>query len=140
MAVSLVSGVLAALALPAPGYDVTGARDLFRPEWLVLATLVVWGVHKAARASWIVAVPVLLLASAQPLYVVATAFERFAAAGLPVATGLWIAVVATQVLLFAVAAFVGAAGSLRDRSWERFIRRRLGSDADEVLRRFDFAG
>ena len=38
------------------------------------------------RACWIVAVPVLLLASAQPLYVVDTAFERFAAADLPMAT------------------------------------------------------
>jgi hypothetical protein len=137
VAVALAVG----LSLPAGWqYDADQVGEVFRPEWLVLATLAVFPVHRASRACCWMLVPAVSLPMLQLFFAVETAHIRLESAGLAGGwvEGWWL-LPAAQLLVFLAAGCSGAVASLRDRRWERFMRRRLGRRPGAVDAAFDLA-
>lgn len=125
----VVSGAAfaAALALPTlPGYanSPSTARAIFHPEWLVVSTLLVFPLYRAARSSWRAALLAVPVACAHAVYVAVTAVDALHKAGLT--SGLfagWYAVAFAQVALFVTVGVVGARRDVIDRKWVRTMRR-----------------
>lgn len=126
----------AGLALPGlPGYvegPTTTARDIFHPEWLVVATLLVLPVYRAATSSWRAALLVVPVACVQVLYIADTAVTSLHKVGLT--SGLfdgWYAVALAQVTLFATVGVVGARRNLIDGRWARTMKRVMALPAPD---------
>jgi hypothetical protein len=128
-----------AASLPGSWAFDPGHRDVFRPEWLVLATLAVLFVHRAARACWWCALPAVVLPTLQLTYAVETGVERLTVAGAGDGARVWWVLLAVQVAIFSGAALSGASGSIRDRRWEKFVLRRLGPEPGQVTQTFHWA-
>jgi hypothetical protein len=121
------AGLLAGLALtgtkPAPYRQFT-SDDFFRPEWWVVASLAAYPLFFASRSSWRVALPLTAIVVAQMGYVVNRAVSDMAMAGIATdADRLWYAAWAVQSFVMVAAAAAGARVSLRNRRWERRMRR-----------------
>ncbi len=140
MLASIVSALCAALALPATWSVAAAARDVFHPEWLLAATLVVFAVQRAARACWWCALPAVVLPGAQLVYVVGAAQQRLEAVHVDATMTPWFAVVVVQVTLLCAAVLPSASASYRDRRWSRFMRRRLGPREAGILSDLDHVG
>jgi hypothetical protein len=126
------AGILSALALtgtsPTP-YGHYTPDDFFRAEWWVVASFTAYPLFFASRSSWRVALPLTVLVVAQMGYIVNRAVSDMAIAG--VATGahrLWYVAWAVQSLVMVAAAAAGSRISLRNRRWERRMRRAAGTD------------
>jgi hypothetical protein len=126
---SVIFGAVAAaaMALPAlPGYadGAVTSRTFFHPEWLVLATLLVLPVYRAARASWQAALLVVPVASVEVVYVADSAVKSLHEVGLtnPLYPG-WYAVAFAQTALFVIVGATGARRCLADRRWVRNMRK-----------------
>ena len=121
------AGILGTLALPGTvphPYDEFSPGDFLHPEWLVLATLLAYPVYLASRASWLVAVPVVVIVSAQSWYVVDTALESMDRAGVTGSSDvLWYALVVVQIAAFVVAGTAGLLRCVSRRRWTRQMRR-----------------
>jgi hypothetical protein len=121
------AGILSALALtgtnPAPyGHYTSG--DFFRPEWWVVASFTAYPLFFACRSSWRVALPLTVLVVMQMGYIVNRAVSDMAIAGIATnADRLWYAAWAVQSLAMVGAAAAGARISLRNRRWERRMRK-----------------
>lgn len=130
----LGAGILGTLALPGTvpsPYDEFSRGDFLRPEWLVLATLLAYPVYVAAKASWLVAVPVVVIVSAQSWYVVDTALDSMREAGVAGSIDVALyALVVGQITVFVVAATVGLSRCLSRRRWTRQMRRLVPELAD----------
>lgn len=128
----VVAGAVTAatLALPSLPQSVVGpvtARALFHPEWLVVATLLVFPVYRAARHSWRTALLVVPVACVQVLYVADTAVDTLQQAGLASAWyDAWYAVAIAQATMFLAVGVVGAARDVRDRRWVRTMHKLTG--------------
>ena len=125
MMVALVgSAVVASLSLPALPYPPVPYPndDLFNPAWFVAGALLVFPVYLASRSCWWMALPSVVLPSAQAYYIAATAVQRYHDGGLSV-TGarMWYVVTLVQVLLFASAGWVGARRNRTDRRIARLV-------------------
>jgi hypothetical protein len=119
--------VAATLALPTPSQYSTGplaAGDVFRPEWLIAATLLAVPVYQLARRSWRAGLLAVLLASLQLFYIASTAvhhLEHEVPSG--GAYAFWYVVAAVQIAIFVATFTVGAARDLKDRRWTRMMRK-----------------
>lgn len=127
----LIVAVAVELSLPGSWQsDPAVGRQVFNPEWLILATLVVLCVHRAARACWWLMLPAVALPALQLADATETALARLQHAGFATeATSLWWLLPTVQLLVLVAGAAAGARASLSDRRWERFMLRRLGPDA-----------
>jgi hypothetical protein len=141
MLACVASALAEGLSLPGSwSYSPASSQHAFRPEWLVVATLVVVFVHRAARACWWCAGPAVVLPTLQLAYAVEAGVERLAGSGVAAdVAGLWWALVAVQLAVFLGAAVSGAVGSIRDRRWEKFLLRRLGPEDEHITRSFHLA-
>lgn len=140
--VVILGAVFAAgLALPpTPGY-VQGAitvGDIFRPEWLVLATLLVLPVYRVARSSWRAALFVVPVACVHVLYVADTAVTSLHKAGFTsgLLTG-WYVVAFAQAALFATVGLVGVRRGLIEGRWARMMKRMIALEAPPRTHRND---
>lgn len=120
------AGLAATLALPSVAEYADGpvtARDLFRSEWLIVATFLVLPLYRAARLSWLMALVVVPIASVHVLYIADSAVDASQQAGLAdgVSPG-WYAVAVLQVGVFAVAGAGAAYRNFADRRWVRRMR------------------
>jgi hypothetical protein len=132
----LGAGILGALSVPetTPSPFTDYARgDFLRPEWLVLATLLAWPVFWASRASWLVALPVVAIMSAESWYVVDTAFDAMHQAGIGGSSAGWFLFAAVQAGIFAAAGIAGACHCVARRRWTRRMRRLVPELADSRL-------
>jgi hypothetical protein len=121
------AGLLSAVALtgtdPKPFVEY-GTSDFFRPQWWVLASLAAYPLFFASRSSWRVALPLAALVIAQMGYIVNRAVSDMAAVGIAGdAERLWYVAWVVQSLAMLAAAIAGARISLRNRRWERRMRR-----------------
>lgn len=127
LVVVLCAVTAATLALPTFPPYVAGpitARSAFRPEWLVLATLLVLPVYRGSRISWRTSLLVVPIASIEALYVADTAVDQLQRAGFTGGSySAWYAVAFAQVALFAGAGAVGAWRDIADRRWARMMRK-----------------
>jgi hypothetical protein len=126
------AGLLATLALtgtePTP-YRQFSSDDFFRPEWWVLASFTAYPLHFASRSSWRAALPLTVIVVAQMGDVVNRAVSDMAEAGIATdADRLWYAAWAVQSLVMVAAAAAGARISLRNRRWERRMRKAANLD------------
>jgi hypothetical protein len=126
------AGVLSGLALtganPATYGDHT-ASEFFRPQWWVLASFTAYPLFFACRSSWRVALPLTAIVVAQMGYIVNHAVSDLVTAG--IASDLdrmWYAAWVVQSAMMVGAAGAGARISLRNRRWERRMRRFAGPD------------
>jgi hypothetical protein len=124
----VVSAVTAAtLALPALPEFVNGpitARSVFRPEWLVLATLLVLPVYRGSRISWKTALFVVPIACIHALYVADAGVDSLQQAGFTSGWySAWYGVAFAQVALFVGAGALGAARNISQRRWVRMMRK-----------------
>ena len=131
------AGILSGLALtgtnPAP-YGQFVASDFFHPQWWVLASFAAYPLFFASRSCWWAAVPLTAIVVAQMGYVVNRAVSDLTAAGIATdADRLWYVAWGVQSAAMIGAAAAGARISLRDRRWERRMRRVAGPD--HVVRR-----
>jgi hypothetical protein len=130
MVVVLAAVTAAALALPSlPEYtdEPVTARDVFHPEWLITATLVVLPLYRATRMSWGLALFVVPVACLHVLYIVDTAIDASRQAGLADGVSVaWYAVAFAQIGLFAVVGAVGAFRNVADRRFARMMRSMTG--------------
>lgn len=136
----LGSAAMAWLSLPQlPQFssDVPSQGDVFRADWFVAGTLLVFPVFYASRLSWWMALPSVALPSAQAVYVAMTAaLDRLRAAGLATDADLaWYAVAALQLGLFVIAGMTGARRNLGDRRLARLLRAMEALDATPDRRR-----
>ena len=79
LVLALACAVVAALSLPATSMSAepgAQARDVFRPEWLVLAAFLAYPVRRVARASLPLGAVALIAASAQVVTIADTAADR----------------------------------------------------------------
>jgi hypothetical protein len=120
----------ATMALPSLPQTVSGqvtVRALFHPEWLVVATMLVFPVHRAVRHSWRTALLVVPVACVQVLYVADTAVDTLQQAGFASAWyDAWYAVAILQAALFLAVGVAGAARDVRDRRWVRTMHKLTG--------------
>ena len=126
LTLALAGVALSALSLPAlspAGEPPVQARDVFRPEWLVLAAFLTYPVRRVARASIPLGAVALVAASAQVIAIADLATERLASAGLTSSAVLWFTVALVEVTGFLVAATGGWRRRWSDRRWERLTRR-----------------
>lgn len=122
--------------LPQFSSDVPSQTDVFRADWFVAGTLLVFPVFYASRLRWWMALPSVALPSAQVVYVAMTALDRLQAAGLATDADLvWYAVAALQLGLFVIAGTTGAQRNLADRRVARLLRAMEALDATPVRRR-----
>ncbi len=120
--------------MPLSLYDDVQRSDLFRGEWLVAGTFLVFPVAYAARASRLAAVVAVVLPSAQMLYVADTAVDN--ATWLGVATEmdrLWYLVAGAQVIFFASVGIVSAYRGADERRWLGYLAE-LESDSAALPR------
>jgi hypothetical protein len=110
------------------------AADFFRPQWWVLASFAAYPLFFAARSSWRVALPLVAIVVAQMGYVVHEALAQMHAAGLAAGDDrIWYAAWAVQSVAMIAAAAAGARINLRQRRWERRMRKLVGSDVADGL-------
>jgi hypothetical protein len=103
--------------------------DFFRPQWWVLASFAAYPLFFASRSSWRVAVPLTAIVVAQMGYIVTHAVSVMTEAGFaPDAVRLGYAARAVQSAVMIGAAAAGARISLRNRRWERRMRKLAGPD------------
>jgi hypothetical protein len=136
----LVVAIAVELSLPGSWQSSPESRrEVFRPEWLILATLVVLCVHRAARACWWLVLPATALPTLQLADATETALARLHHAGFATeATSWWWLLPVAQLSVLLAGATAGALASMADRRWERFMLRRLGPQARRSGA-FDFA-
>jgi hypothetical protein len=117
----------ASLALPTPSEYATGplaAGDVFRPEWLIAATLLVVPLYHAARRSWQIGLIFGIIAVLQVLYITSAGVHALHSAGLRSgAYSLWYVVAVVQMVALAVPCTVGTVRNFRDRRWSRMMGR-----------------
>lgn len=126
LTLAVASAALSVLSLPEPAVTSAqppAARDLFRPEWLVLASFLAFLVRRVARASILLGALALVAASAQVLAVADWATDRLAAAGLTASAPLWFTLAVVESLGFLAAAVSGWRRRWSDRRWEQLTRR-----------------
>jgi hypothetical protein len=124
------AGILSALALTgarAAAYGHFTSGDFFRPEWWVLASFAAYPLYFASRSSWRAALPLTAIIVAQMYYIVDSAVSTMTAAGIATdADRLWYVAWILQSTAMVGAAVAGARVSVRDRRWERRMRRAVG--------------
>jgi hypothetical protein len=116
----------------------------FRPEWLVLATLLAVPLSQVARWRVSIAALVCALLSGVALVVAVEGGSRIRAAGYDGPVALVVAAAAVQCLVFATAVICGSRARLFERRWARLQRRMAALDpqpsatrsrSDDVRRR-----
>lgn len=125
---SVATALLWTLCLPVvPSHapDIQHVSTVFRPEWLILATLLVGPLKRAAAWRCWVGLLGLVIASALSLAITDEAVARVQAAGLELAgtESLWMAFACCQVLLFTIATGRGLRQRMFVRRWHRLSRK-----------------
>ena len=131
LAVTALCGICDFLALPDGGVWLgmpLSGHEMFRPEWLVVATFLAFPLVRLARASMLLGLLGFALATGEMYTIVDNARERFvhnvdlfgSGPGFPMA---YYALAALQGVLFAVATGIGLRRRWADRRWERMMRR-----------------
>lgn len=131
LAVTVICGVADFFALPDGavwlGMPLEG-HQMFRPEWLVMGTLVALPLFKLARASFLLGLLGLFLAGGEMVTIVDNARERYVHnadlfggdVDFPMAL---YALAGLQILVFTAAAGSGLRLRWSQRRWERMMRR-----------------
>jgi hypothetical protein len=131
LAVTAICGICDFFALPDASVWLgmpLESREMFRPEWLVLATVTAFPLFRLAWASFFLGALGLFLSAGEMLTIVDNGHERYlhnaelfgAAAPFP---NVYYAVAVLQGIVFAVATVAGLRRRWSDRQWERMMRR-----------------
>ena len=137
LALTAVCGIVDYFALPDGsvwfGLPLDG-HEMFRPEWLVVGTLVALPLFRLARASILLGLLGLFLCAGEMFTIVDNARERFDynidtyGTG-PAFPSLFYALAALQTVVFVVAASYGLRRRWADRRWERMMRRTAAAES-----------
>jgi hypothetical protein len=131
LAVTAICGVADFLALPDGavwfGMPLSG-DEMFRPEWLVMATVLAYPLVRLAQASYILGVLGFLLSAGEMLTIVDNGRERYLHnaelfGGGPGFPTVWYAVAVLQGVVFLVATSHGLRRRWAARRWERMMRK-----------------
>jgi len=125
---AMATALLWTLCLPiVPQYvdEIDQLSDVFRPEWLVLATLLALPLKRAASWRCWVGLLGLVIACVMSLVITQEAVSRVGAAGLDLGgtESVWMPLAGCQVLVFVVATASGLRQRLFVRRWQRLDRK-----------------
>jgi hypothetical protein len=131
--VVLATALAWSMCLPTVSADLAIAPkpgQVFHLEWFLVSTTLGFAIFYAARSSWVVAIPSVVLASAQVLGIADEAAHRLQQAGVVSAeTDLLYLMAVLQVVVFVSAGTAGLRHCLARRRWAKLNDRLAALDA-----------